>query len=1149
MRITLKGSLRIAVSAFVLNTFFSSVRAGEDKTVKVADMEKKIEYKAFPIGKPKVSFSSKTASQGKKSLRFEFTGYGKDRADLYFPFQKDVSGYDTLVFDFYCENNNGSTMIAHVGEKVNDPKKETADSYARVNLMDGRDGWTTVRLKKGKNFEFRGKGSPDWSKVERVTFGFGKGMQGKMVVYFDNIRFEKSKDGDASANLLYNSSFEKTTSPGTPDGWHRDLHIPPFGKNIWGIDESTAFDGKNSLRIGLKGKYLASMNRFSRLTVGQIYTFSVYMKSDKDDANAVIKLSGIKMPGKKKSVKIGKEWKRYSATGKAKSVFATCQIELDSDNAAIWIDAAQLVEGEKPLPYKAPVTAAEDEGSEKKLSRERLNKKTVSVKIKKAVSVPVIDGVLDEECWKKAVPMKSFVKYNENVPADDKTVAKMTFGENALYISVIAEEKDMPRVKKMLDASKRGPWGTDLIEVFIDFNNDMNSYYQFAANAKGEKYAARLKSPRQPVPWDCEWSAAGKLLDNAWTVEMKIPYTCFDLSKFSDAGEMGINICRTSLGEPKSYSAWSYPYGGFHSPRAFGVARGFQRGALKPFLFDIVSLDWRRGKALAALKNRTGEDVDLKLNFNVIAPDESKMSSDAISKKVKAGASCEIAAPLSLAKDGLYKLSVSGIDGKGLLRVASQNVEIRVAGASLFDFQGSEFDFYTSDKKARARCFIDADPKRCRGLTLRWALKKSGASVVKSGNISLSSGINEWSVPLEGLDNGEYELLAELFENGKSVDRKASVFRKLPPAKQEVRINRWGRFLVQNGAPVFLYGFYDDNVGRGDLKTWIDVLEDAKKAHCTAHMVYMGNNPDVHKNIGKYLDAAQKSGQKIWVHLSGMFAWHIKKYALKKKRYFSEEEAMKGLRSVVLKYKDHPALIGWCTLDEPGNRPHIFTEERVGKYYKAVKELDPYHPCALSHVTHLGESKVYGDATDCAFIPYLPRGGRYDYLFQEFWNIGKPIITNTPCYGGIGNKKREPTPAEQRIGMYKAIILGARGLCSYTYRPAGQALWDEFIEIGKEIEYLSPVLLSPDNKLCLEISPKGQDIYAVLKRHKDKYFLIAVNTAPYQVEAGFRLVDIPGIANAKALFGTKPAELDKKLKKIKVKMDRQSTVVYEIIQN
>jgi len=285
---------------------------------------------------------------------------------------------------------------------------------------------------------------------------------------------------------------------------------------------------------------------------------------------------------------------------------------------------------------------------------------------------------------------------------------------------------------------------------------------------------------------------------------------------------------------------------------------------------------------------------------------------------------------------------------------------------------------------------------------------------------------------------------------------------------------------------------------------------------------------------------------KVWVHLQWIFSYCNPKYASRSQRYRSEEQAIAVLRDVIAAHKDHPALLGWSPLDEPGNRPTVFTKALTERFYRLIKELDPYHPCIFSHLTQTEHTETYGDATDLALIPFgTGRDLRYDRLFHAFWDLGLPLATNAPCYGAIGGP-REPTAAEMRVRIYKPLILGARGFSMYTYRCASMVTWREFARIGRELQTLAPILLTPDQGLRIEVSPRGRDVFALLKAHDGKHYLIAVNVLSRPVDASFRLVDVPDIGHVRPMFDTKPPTVDAAAKRLAVAMDAKSTVVYEI---
>ena len=722
----------------------------------------------------------------------------------------------------------------------------------------------------------------------------------------------------------------------------------------------------------------------------------------------------------------------------------------------------------------------------------------------------------------------------------------MCYDDDALYFAVRADEPDMAAVRKLLDKSAKGPWGTDLIEIFVDLSHDRNTYYQFAVNAKGERWHARHATKAlfsgRATSWECGWHAAGKTDAAGWTVEVAIPYTCFDLRPVIKVGDvLGVNVCRE---DPRSreHSSWAFSHGAFHTPQAFGQAKGFAAN-LQPYRYEVVGLAWRRGKAGATVRNHTGQDRRVQVPFVAQWPDGTRHSATA-QGPAKAGGDLSVSVPLPLRQDGTCLLGLRVLDEKGRLRAVAQPVPVRISGATALDLLGTEFDFYTRDAQARARCFVEAGPERCKKMRLRWRLEAEARPAAALADRQPQPGANDIAFPIADLPNGRYLVKAVLTEGGKVVSERSASFRKLPPARHEVRINQWGRFLVFDGRPFLWYGFYD-SLGRGTDQRWIDALKEMQGVHTTAVLNYIGGRENYEK-VGWALDQAHAHGQKMWVHLGWMLSYWIPKYAKRPGRYKDEAEAIAALRQVVTRHKDHPALLGWCTLDEPGNRPTMFTKAYTERYYRLIKDLDPHHPCIFSHLTRLGEYKVYGQATDLALMPFIERGGRFDRLFWELWDIGLPVAVNTPCFGALGGAVREPTPAEERVRVYKAIILGARGVSAYTFRCAAMETWREFGRLGKELQVLAPVLLTPDQRLRVDVTPPRSDVFALLKAHQGKHYLLAVNVAPRPTDASFRLTDAPGLGRVAPMFGTRPARVDAKAKLLSVTMDAQSTAVYEI---
>lgn len=1134
-------------ATLVLMTVWSV--SGAVRTQLIADFEDTSAHTAGgQVSQPSTSLTPLTASQGRRSLRFEYSGTGQDRASVTLPVPHGAEGFNAVAFDVYCEADNGSSLIVSVRQETE--KEGTAARYKTVLPMaDFIDGWTPVRLIRDATMVFKQDGgvAPDWSRIRTVSLSVAGHMNGKVIYYLDNVRFEDVGEGKTNPNMLYNSSFEIASNPDVPDGWTRDLSVPPYGRDVWGTDPGTAYHGKQSLRISVPGKYVRSWGRHTRVVQGRDYTFSVYLRAAAPETRAELDASGIVS----KVVTVGPTWQRYSVTGPAKRSDTMCYVWLRSAGV-LWVDAAQLEMAGEPSPYApGPADGVDVEDRVEKKRRRPVGGADEAVRprvhARRAAHPPVLDGELTDECWRKAAMMTPFVRLTENVPAERKTVARLCYDDDAFYIAMRAEDPDMQAVSDALEGSEHGPWGTDLLEIFLDLNHDRDTYYQFAANAKGERWQARHTKKSvfagAAASWACDWAAAGSTDPAGWTVEVAIPFTCFDLRPLIDVGTtIGLNVCRQDP-RSKRHSSWSFSYGAFHVPEAFGMADGLDVD-LHPYRLEIASLTWRRGTVAAAIANHVGADQSLTVDFVADGPDSSTAHAR-VAARVAAGEEAALSAALTLTAEGTHRVSARVSDADGHLRLVSQPLVVRVSGETMLHLDGTEYDFYTRAAKARTRCFVELDAARCAGMKLRWWLARDGQPVHEPAVCAVVPGENPWAVPLETLPSATYAVHVALEEHGHVLAAQQRAFRKLPPVAHDVRINQWGRFLVCDGEPVLWYGFYD-SLGRGTDQRWIDALTDMQGVHANAVLNYIGGRAD-YDRVGWALDQAQARGMRMWVHLGWMLSYWIPKYEGRSDRYDTREQSLAHLREVVTRHRQHPALLGWCTLDEPGNRPSLFTKEVTERHYRLVKELDPYHPCIFSHLTRLGESDVYGAATDLYLMPFVERDRRHDSVFWEFWDTGLPVATNSPCYGALSGTVREPTPAEQRIRTYKALILGARGICSYTYRCASVGTWHEFRKLGAELRELAPVLLTPDNRLRVDVTPSRPDLCALLKSSGDGFCVLVVNADRAPVEAVLRLLDVPRLSRVVPRFGAAGAvRVDADTRTIAVRLPGQSTAVYDI---
>jgi len=204
------------------------------------------------------------------------------------------------------------------------------------------------------------------------------------------------------------------------------------------------------------------------------------------------------------------------------------------------------------------------------------NKPPVPFVACKAASVkPIIDGKLDDECWKEGIEIGNFLLMEKGIPATEHTKVYICYDESNLYIAYKCYESCLDPVLNQLDMFKAQKserdssiWADDAVEIFLAPSEESSKYYHIAVNSKGVVYDSLGMSG--PKSWDGEIRAAGQVGNTFWTLEVAIP--------FKDIGtgipEIGkywrINLCRTQKAKSENSSWAPVDNKGFHNPSSFG---------------------------------------------------------------------------------------------------------------------------------------------------------------------------------------------------------------------------------------------------------------------------------------------------------------------------------------------------------------------------------------------------------------------------------------------------------------------------------------------------------------------------------------------------------------------------------------------------
>lgn len=175
-----------------------------------------------------------------------------------------------------------------------------------------------------------------------------------------------------------------------------------------------------------------------------------------------------------------------------------------------------------------------------------LSKEPKSIPAVKADAPPVIDGVLDDVCWKSAPKATGFDDALLGTPAKDQTVAYLLYDETNIYVGIYCYDSQPDKIvgRQTKEGARIG--GEDLVAFSIDtfHNHKFADRSFFIVNPLGTKFARIGGGRAVKTEWQGEWRAAARIVDDGWTVEMVIPFSILSYPSKKEPATVGINFDR-----------------------------------------------------------------------------------------------------------------------------------------------------------------------------------------------------------------------------------------------------------------------------------------------------------------------------------------------------------------------------------------------------------------------------------------------------------------------------------------------------------------------------------------------------------------------------------------------------------------------------
>lgn len=167
--------------------------------------------------------------------------------------------------------------------------------------------------------------------------------------------------------------------------------------------------------------------------------------------------------------------------------------------------------------------------------------------IKHTEKSPAIDGALNDEAWKAVEPLPTgdWLSYDPlyGQKQPQRTEVRATYDDRYLYFSFHCFDAEPEKIRTTI-ARRDSVFNDDWVGLSLDSGGNGQTSYHMMVNPSGIQMDA-LNTSSSGERWDADivWDSAGKLTEDGYTVEMRIPLQSIRF-KGGDDIRMGILFWR-----------------------------------------------------------------------------------------------------------------------------------------------------------------------------------------------------------------------------------------------------------------------------------------------------------------------------------------------------------------------------------------------------------------------------------------------------------------------------------------------------------------------------------------------------------------------------------------------------------------------------
>ena len=142
---------------------------------------------------------------------------------------------------------------------------------------------------------------------------------------------------------------------------------------------------------------------------------------------------------------------------------------------------------------------------------------------------PMVDGVMDDSCWRLATPVTDFKQREpkEGLAATERTEIRLVYDDWALYIGVWCFDTEP---HKLVANELRRDFSyaqEDNIEIIFDTYRDLRNGFLFVTNPNGARFDALVTDEGKNVNenWNGVWDVRTQTNSEGWFAEIEIPFS------------------------------------------------------------------------------------------------------------------------------------------------------------------------------------------------------------------------------------------------------------------------------------------------------------------------------------------------------------------------------------------------------------------------------------------------------------------------------------------------------------------------------------------------------------------------------------------------------------------------------------------------